>query len=127
MGFEDNMPLDTSELIEVEVSLADATYDGLEMAGTDAALVTPLNAEDAEALEQGIASMFEAMRGEIEVANEAYFDDAEDSDDDLEPMAALLAELDRIYRVLSVIGLGVALLVSSYLYQRLKVTEHPAG
>jgi predicted membrane protein DUF2339 len=29
-----------------------------------------------------------------------------------------LAELDRIYRVLSVIGLGVMLLVTSYLYQR---------
>ena len=28
-----------------------------------------------------------------------------------------LAELDRIYRVLSVVGLGVALLVTSYLYQ----------
>jgi hypothetical protein len=31
-----------------------------------------------------------------------------------------LAELDRIYRVLSVIGLGVALLVTSYLYQQSK-------
>ena len=29
-----------------------------------------------------------------------------------------LAELDRIYRVLSIIGLGVALLLTSYLYQR---------
>jgi uncharacterized membrane protein len=29
-----------------------------------------------------------------------------------------LAELERIYRVLSIIGLGVALLLSSYLYQR---------
>ncbi len=29
-----------------------------------------------------------------------------------------LAELDRIYRVLIVIGLGVTLLVTSYLYQR---------
>ena len=30
-----------------------------------------------------------------------------------------LAELDRIYRVLSIIGLGVTLLVTSYLYQKL--------
>ena len=30
-----------------------------------------------------------------------------------------LAELDRIYRVLSIIGLGIALLVTSYLYQKL--------
>jgi uncharacterized membrane protein len=30
-----------------------------------------------------------------------------------------LAELDRIYRVLSIIGLGVTLLLTSYLYQRL--------
>ena len=29
-----------------------------------------------------------------------------------------MAELDRIYRVLSIIGLGVALLVTSYLYQK---------
>ena len=37
-----------------------------------------------------------------------------------------LAELDRIYRVLSIIGLGVTLLVTSYLYQRLgaRVIEH---
>jgi uncharacterized membrane protein len=31
-----------------------------------------------------------------------------------------LAELDRIDRVLSVIGLGVMLLLTSFLYQRLK-------
>jgi uncharacterized membrane protein len=30
-----------------------------------------------------------------------------------------LAELDRIYRVLSIIGLGITLLLTSYLYQRL--------
>src|SRR5262249_53141372 len=30
-----------------------------------------------------------------------------------------LAELDRIYRVLSIIGLGITLLVTSYLYQKL--------
>jgi uncharacterized membrane protein len=30
-----------------------------------------------------------------------------------------LSELDRIYRVLSIIGLGVTLLVTSYLYQKL--------
>jgi hypothetical protein len=34
-----------------------------------------------------------------------------------------LAELDRIYRVLSVVGLGITLLVTSYLYQRSRVTE----
>jgi uncharacterized membrane protein len=34
-----------------------------------------------------------------------------------------LAELDRIYRVLSVVGLGVTLLVTSYLYQRSRVTQ----
>src|SRR5262249_29244796 len=34
-------------------------------------------------------------------------------------LAIDLAELDRIYRVLSVVGLGVALLLTSYLYQRL--------
>ncbi|HTK28344.1 MAG TPA: DUF2339 domain-containing protein [Vicinamibacterales bacterium] len=31
-----------------------------------------------------------------------------------------LTELDRLYRVLSIIGLGLALLASSYLYQRLR-------
>jgi uncharacterized membrane protein len=30
-----------------------------------------------------------------------------------------LSELDRIYRVLSIIGLGITLLVTSYLYQKL--------
>jgi uncharacterized membrane protein len=35
-----------------------------------------------------------------------------------------LAELQRIYRVLSIIGLGVALLLSSYLYQRLATPSH---
>jgi uncharacterized membrane protein len=34
-----------------------------------------------------------------------------------------LAELDRIYRVLSIVGLGVALLLTSYLYQRSRVTH----
>jgi len=34
-----------------------------------------------------------------------------------------LAELQRIYRVLSIIGLGVALLLSSYLYQRLATSS----
>jgi uncharacterized membrane protein len=34
-----------------------------------------------------------------------------------------LAELDRIYRVLSIIGLGVTLLVTSFLYQRLSVAS----
>ena len=29
-----------------------------------------------------------------------------------------LAELDRIYRITSIVGVGIALLVSSYLYQR---------
>jgi uncharacterized membrane protein len=29
-----------------------------------------------------------------------------------------LAQLERVYRVLSVIGLGIILLVTSYLYQR---------
>jgi uncharacterized membrane protein len=30
-----------------------------------------------------------------------------------------LAELDRIYRVLTIIGLGITLLVTSFLYQKL--------
>lgn len=34
-----------------------------------------------------------------------------------------LAELDRIYRVLSILGLGVMLLVTSYLYQRLRPAQ----
>ena len=34
-----------------------------------------------------------------------------------------LAELDRIYRVLSVIGLGVTLLVTSYFYQRSRESQ----
>ena len=34
-----------------------------------------------------------------------------------------LAELDRVYRVLSVIGLGVLLIVASYLYQRFMADE----
>jgi uncharacterized membrane protein len=37
-----------------------------------------------------------------------------------------LAELDRIYRVLSIIGLGITLLVTSYLYQKLSADPaHP--
>jgi predicted membrane protein DUF2339 len=38
-----------------------------------------------------------------------------------------LAELERIYRVMSVIGLGVTLLLTSYLYQRLSASERRAG
>jgi hypothetical protein len=34
-----------------------------------------------------------------------------------------LAELDQVYRILSVVGLGIALLMSSYLYQRFRLTE----
>jgi uncharacterized membrane protein len=34
-----------------------------------------------------------------------------------------LAQLDRIYRVLSVIGLGLTLLATSYLYQRTRDTR----
>ena len=37
----------------------------------------------------------------------------------LKVFAVDLAELDRIYRVLSIIGLGITLLVTSYLYQKL--------
>lgn len=37
----------------------------------------------------------------------------------LKVFAIDLAELDRIYRVLSIIGLGITLLVTSYLYQKL--------
>jgi hypothetical protein len=97
MGYEDNLPLDTSELIEVGVSLAEATYDGLEMAGADEALiVTDLTAEDAEALEQGIVDMFETIRGEVEVSDGAMDDEAED-DGEVEPTLALLAELNRIW------------------------------
>jgi len=33
-----------------------------------------------------------------------------------------MAHLERIYRILSVIGLGIALLVTSYLYQRVRGT-----
>jgi uncharacterized membrane protein len=36
----------------------------------------------------------------------------------LKVFAIDLAELDRLYRVLSVVGLGVALLLTSYLYQK---------
>jgi uncharacterized membrane protein len=38
-----------------------------------------------------------------------------------------LADLDRIYRVLSVIGLGLALLLSSYLYQRSRVRDEASS
>jgi uncharacterized membrane protein len=38
-----------------------------------------------------------------------------------------LAQLDRVYRVLSVIGLGVLLIVASYLYQRFMADEDDAG
>ena len=31
-----------------------------------------------------------------------------------------MAELERVYRVLSIIGLGVMLLATSYLYQRFR-------
>jgi uncharacterized membrane protein len=38
-----------------------------------------------------------------------------------------LPELDQLYRVASILGLGVALLVTSYLYQRFRVlTRHEA-
>ena len=38
-----------------------------------------------------------------------------------------LASLDRIYRVVSVIGLGVLLLITSYLYQRSRASEPPGA
>ena len=38
-----------------------------------------------------------------------------------------LADLDRIYRVVSLIGLGTMLLLSSYLYQKLRVRDPDAG
>lgn len=34
-----------------------------------------------------------------------------------------LAELDQIYRVLSIVGLGLALILTSCLYQRRRVTR----
>jgi uncharacterized membrane protein len=34
-----------------------------------------------------------------------------------------LAELDRLYRVASIIGLGVLLLVTAFLYQRLRGSD----
>ena len=37
-----------------------------------------------------------------------------------------LAELDRVYRMLSVIGLGLLLLTASYLYQRFRAAPAPA-
>ena len=37
-----------------------------------------------------------------------------------------LAQLDRLYRVLSVIGLGVMLLLTSYLYQKLSTETRAA-
>ena len=38
-----------------------------------------------------------------------------------------LAQLDRVYRVLSVIGLGVLLIVASYLYQRFMADDDEPG
>jgi uncharacterized membrane protein len=38
-----------------------------------------------------------------------------------------LAELRQIYRVLSVLGLGVMLLVTSYLYHRTRMDEEVAA
>jgi uncharacterized membrane protein len=38
-----------------------------------------------------------------------------------------LAELDRIYRVLSIVGLGVALLLTSYLYQQSRITTEESS
>ena len=38
-----------------------------------------------------------------------------------------LAQLDRVYRIVSVIGLGVLLLVASYLYQRFLTDEPGSG
>jgi uncharacterized membrane protein len=38
-----------------------------------------------------------------------------------------LAELRQIYRVLSVLGLGVMLLVTSYLYHRTRMGEEVAA
>ena len=37
-----------------------------------------------------------------------------------------IATLDRVYKMLSVMVLGVLLLVASYLYQRLKTPQDPA-
>jgi uncharacterized membrane protein len=41
----------------------------------------------------------------------------------LKVFTADLAELDQAYRVLSAIGLGVLLLIASFLYQRFKPGE----
>ena len=36
-----------------------------------------------------------------------------------------IAELDRVYRMLSVLGLGALLVAASYLYQRMVTTRRP--
>jgi hypothetical protein len=90
MGNEDHLAFNGDEFIEVGVSLDEFTsYDALMHADEEPIAATPLADEDAEALEQGIVSMFETLREEIEAAD--------DNSAEVEPTVALLAELNRLW------------------------------
>lgn len=88
-GMDDDVPaLDLSaELLKYEVEA-----DVLVLPGEVAVVETPLAAADEEALEAGIASMFESLL----LSDAVYIEPAEEPMS-VEPTFALLDELNRIW------------------------------
>jgi hypothetical protein len=74
----------------VETAVETGDVETGEVATTDAEAIA-LAEEDAEALEMGIASVFDSLRAEAEA------DDPADFDGPVEPTFALLAELNRMW------------------------------
>jgi hypothetical protein len=81
--------------VEAELLHYEIVADVLALPAPAVAVETPLAAEDEEALEAGIASMFEALLHSDAAADDAANDDGDD--DGIEPTVALLAELNRIW------------------------------
>lgn len=74
-----------AELLHYEV-----TADVLALPAESVAVETPLAAADEEALEAGIASMFESL-----MQSDAVY--VEEAEEEIEPTFALLDELNRIW------------------------------
>jgi hypothetical protein len=83
---------DTEAQWAVEAAFDDGALETPEPAEADEAIAaTALAEEDAEALELGIASVFDTLRAEVES------DDVDDFDEPVEPTYALLNELNRLW------------------------------
>lgn len=81
--------------VDAALLLYEIEADVLALPAPSVTIETPLAAEDEEALEAGIASMFETLLQSDAAAND---DAANDGEDDVsEPTLVLLAELNRIW------------------------------